>query len=159
MHSTSVSNHMSCFARICFTCRTCSLNEVTCWLDVNSPLTFNRMPSDSIQTSGRKPEKERQPDTQIRKSSVWQTQGGKWHIDFSYRSWELMKLIHTYRKACVIRAQVQSKKTGGPYLTLSYSLPVTQTFPYLTPTFTLKIFFPSLVCLVQRFKDLFHTRP
>lgn len=42
---------------------------------------------------------------------------------------------------------------------ICHSLPVRQTFPYLTPTFTLKISFPFFVLLIRIFKDSFLTRP
>lgn len=60
---------------------------------------------------------------------------------------------------CYPQAGGEKENQGALSVTPAYSLPVRQTFLYLTPTFTLKISFPSPVCLVRTFKDSFRTRP
>ncbi len=63
-----------------------------------------------------------------------------------------MKLMHTYRKACVIRTQVERKRTGGLYLSLS---PCQTDLPISDSYFHSKDF----LSLIRIFKDSFLTRP
>lgn len=137
-------------------------NYVTCLFDVNSPLTFACPPITDVSSYmpglGRKPEKERQTDTHKKEQCLTNTGREMTHrFQLSIPRTDEAH-AHLSEGLRYPRAGGEKENRGALSDTLSYSLPVRQTFPYLTPTFLVKIFFPSLVCLERIFKDSFLTK-
>lgn len=90
---------------------------------------------------GRKPEKERQTDTNKKEQCLTNTGREMTHrFQLSIPRTDEAH-AHLSEGLRYPRAGGEKENRGALSDTLSYSLPVRQTFPYLTPTFMVKIFF------------------